>query len=1160
MTIKDIFLKPVDRHIDGVIKADDERSLLTEVEEYVITAEVHKSLGRVLDYYLNNKVVNGAWISGFFGSGKSHLLKMLALLLENREIENQKTLDLFLAKVTDDPLFKANLEKACTIPSKSILFNIAQKANKMSKDHTETLLGTFVKVFDEMCGYYGNLGYIAQFERDLDNQGMLTQFKETYISLMNRQWEDDRRSPHLRKRSIGKVYSEVTKTPEAEAITILDRYRNDYAMSIEDFANLVNDYIKRQEKGFRLNFFVDEVGQYIADDVRLMTDLQTIAESLATKTGNRAWIFVTSQQNMESILGEMTKQTGHDFSKIQGRFKAKVNLSSANVDEVIRLRLLAKNDDGKDVLDPVFSNHQNNFKTLFDFPDGAKKYKGYENRQQFVNTYPFAPYQVTLFQSAIQNLSKHDAFTGQYQSVGERSMLEVFQEVVKRIAKEEVGHVAPFNLMFEGIRDDIKSTVRQGVTQAERQLPNTFTQDVLKVLFLVKYVKEFQTTPRNITVLMIEDFNQDIQALRKRVEESLATLEQQTYIKRTDNIFEYLTDKERDIEAEIKNTDLDVEAITGQMSKIFFDVALSQNKFRYEENDQDFSFTKKVDGLSYGRTYELGIHIRTDNQIPENLRVMSLNDNDLVVSIPEDDDFYRENRMYLQTEIFVMQNNSRGRSSEESLLIQEKSRQNMERFEWIKRRANELLGQAAMYVSGDDVVCRQAEAKTRIATGFQRLIQSKYPNLAMLGSKKFYQNEVAKYIEDGKRSQSDLFDQLSVGENELLATINLNSTNGINTTVLTLLNTYERMPYGWPLSAVVCLVARLYGLAKIEISFDSRPVDQQTLVTALNNSTNYSRLVLRPARDIPLKLINRLKQVYTDTFHEPVTMSEAKGVGLLFETAVNDLLRSLDSILREQYVFSFLSQLEPAMEMLRGLRGKSYDWYYDNIDSFEDALPELMDSTVNPILAFMAGSQRQIYQSAKEFLERNSYNLQQVAKDEASKLEQILMDPNCFRGNRMNAVKDLHESLEGRIQRQLKRMIDEKDKALVDLKTKLQTMPTFGELDDERRVEVEEKFTRAQKNMRDTSQIAELNDQFSRFKDETYPSLVVEVQEWGMVRSPEGPYPAKEKPARRHKPIGKVDVRYTKPMLTTSEDVDEYIELLRKALLDELAKEHDILV
>ena len=93
----------------------------------------------------------------------------------------------------------------------------------------------------------------------------------------------------------------MTKTPEEDAVKILDRYREDYSMSIEDFALLVNDYIEKQEKGFRLNFFVDEVGQYIADDIRLMTDLQTIAESLATKTEGRAWIFVTSQQNMESI-------------------------------------------------------------------------------------------------------------------------------------------------------------------------------------------------------------------------------------------------------------------------------------------------------------------------------------------------------------------------------------------------------------------------------------------------------------------------------------------------------------------------------------------------------------------------------------------------------------------------------------------------------------------------------------------------------------------------------------------------------------------------------------------------------------------------------------------------------------------------------------------
>ena len=155
MTIQDIFLKPVDRHIDGVIKADDERSLLNEIEEYVITDEVRKALNKLLDQYLDSSVVNGVWISGFFGSGKSHLLKMLALLLENRVVDGHHALDMFLPKIIEDKFFKENLRKACTIPSKSILFNIAQKANIVNKTHSDALLSTFIKVFDEMCGYFG---------------------------------------------------------------------------------------------------------------------------------------------------------------------------------------------------------------------------------------------------------------------------------------------------------------------------------------------------------------------------------------------------------------------------------------------------------------------------------------------------------------------------------------------------------------------------------------------------------------------------------------------------------------------------------------------------------------------------------------------------------------------------------------------------------------------------------------------------------------------------------------------------------------------------------------------------------------------------------------------------------------------------------------------
>jgi uncharacterized Zn finger protein (UPF0148 family) len=960
----------------------------------------------------------------------------------------------------------------------------------MSKDHTETLLGTFVKVFDEMCGYYGNLGYMAQFERDLDNQGLLSQFKETYSKITSKSWEEDRVTPHFKKQNIGRAYGIVTNTAEEDAVKILDRYREDYSMSIEGFALLVNDYIKKQEKGFRLNFFVDEVGQYIADDIRLMADLQTIAESLATKTGGKAWIFVTSQQNMESILGEMSRIEGHDFSKIQGRFKTKVSLSSANVDEVIKLRLLAKNDDGKDALDPVFLKHENNFKTLFDFPDGAKRYRGYENRHQFVNTYPFAPYQFTLFQSSIQNLSKHDAFTGQYQSVGERSMLEVSQEVVKAISAKEVGHVAPFNLMFESVRNSIKSTVIQGLTQAENQLGDQFVVDVLKVLFLVKYVKEFQTTPRNITVLLIEEYEQDIQALRKRVEDALTVLEQQTYIKRSDNIYEYLTDKERDIEAEIKSTDLDIEAITSQMAKVFFDVALAQNKFRYERNEQDFSFSKKVDGQSYQRTYELGIHIRTDNLAADTLRAMSINEDDLIVRIPEDDDFYREIQMYLKTETFVLQNSSRSRSNEETLLIQEKSRQNSERFEWIKRRAIELLGKADMFVFGDDVNTSQTDAKSRIATGFQRLIESRYPSLEMIGSRRYNQNEFATYIEQGRQSQSDLFNGLSAAEADILAFINRNIASGISTSVFSLLNVYEKKPYGWSYDAVICLIGRLYGLGKIEINLDSKPIDQTTLIQSIKNSTLHSRIILRPARDISVEQVNRLKQIYDETFHKPANVSDAKVLGEHFADTVRDKLEQLEIHFRNQEAFPFLSQLEPAIELLKGLRGKTYDWYYDNLETFEDDLPEVMEGTVNPILTFMGGSQMHIYQDARNFLDHNSYNIQQVSDADRRKLANLLSDPSCFRGNRMNSVKELHESLKERVERRLNSTAEAKKKELSELKKKLEQLPRYQQLTDEKKASIDAQFAKIEDSLSRADQIAELNDRFNTFREVGYTRIV----------------------------------------------------------------------
>ena len=180
---------------------------------------------------------------------------------------------------------------------------------------------------------------------------------------------------------------------------IIKQYSATYAVSIEDFADDVKSWLDKQgDPNFRLNFFVDEVGQFIGADTKLMLDLQTIAESLNTKCAGRSWVFVTSQEDMEKVIGDRTRQQGSDFSKIQARFKTRLKLTSADVEEVIRKRLLEKNGAGVTALGRIYGDQHANFKTLFDFVDGARTYRNYADEAHFIGTYPFVSYQFPLFQ------------------------------------------------------------------------------------------------------------------------------------------------------------------------------------------------------------------------------------------------------------------------------------------------------------------------------------------------------------------------------------------------------------------------------------------------------------------------------------------------------------------------------------------------------------------------------------------------------------------------------------------------------------------------------------------------------------------------------------------------------------------------------------------
>ena len=749
MHLSAIFKRPVGRNIEGVIKADDEASLKTEVEEFVVTREVERRLSDFLEAYNDYQGANGAWISGFFGSGKSHLLKMLALLLENRPIDGRRTLDLFMPKCEGNDILAAEIRRAVKIPSKSILFNIDQKAVLISKTQVDALLSVFVQVFDEMCGYYGKQGHIAQFEHDLDNRGQYEAFKQAYASIAGRDWAQGREQALLEAQHIAAAYMQVTGAPREASVGILQKYRDQYRMSIEDFAEQVATYVSRQGPDFRLNFFVDEVGQYIADNPKLMLNLQTIAESLATKCRGRAWVIVTSQDGLDDIVGEMSKQQGADFSKIMARFRTRMKLTSTNVDEVIQDRLLKKNDLGVTELGRLYNEQHNNFRTYFGFGEGTRSYGKYRDHDHFIKMYPFVPYQVELFQTAIIQLSEHNAFEGKHRSVGERSLLEVFQSSAKRLADEPVGRLATFDLLFDGIRTTLKANIQTQINAAERQLADApLAAQVLKVLFLLKYVREFKATPHNLLVLMTDQFDADLTARANELQEALDRLEQGSYVLRNGDLYEYLTDQEKDVEQEIKNTEVETAAVAEELHKIIFDSILRGERKIRDENGRDFAFARKLDGVTYGQAAEVAIqvfspfHEHAGN--PAILRMQSMGRDELWVVLPASPRLMQDLLMYKRTEKYYRQSIGAAQEATVKRILNDRQSQNVERMASLRALVADLLLEATLIFSGNDLDVTSTDARTRLTRAFQEVVRRVYTNLDMLRGISYGQESLAR--------------------------------------------------------------------------------------------------------------------------------------------------------------------------------------------------------------------------------------------------------------------------------------------------------------------------------------------------------------------------------------------------------------------------------
>lgn len=738
MKIQSMFQKDIDRDINGVVQVsqDDQRSLKQELDEYIITKELRRHFATFFDNYV--KAIDyptgkiGVWISGFFGSGKSHFLKMLSYLLSNKEVDGKHAIDYFANKF-DDPMMYADAVRSSSMPTETILFDILKQA-PVNKDET-AILRVFAKMFYRHCGFYGDDLKVARLERFIEKQGKTEAFRAAFESVHGAPWVDDRDAFAFFEDDLVTVLQDVLGMSERAA----HNWFNGEETNELSVAQLVDDivaYVDTKPNNFRLLFMVDEVGFFIGDNSDLMGNLQAIVEEIGRRCCGKVWVMVTSQEAIDSVV----KVSGDDFSKIQGRFNTRLSLSSSSVDEVIKKRVLAKTEDADHLLQMEYEKEASGLKSLFAFDNPILDIKGFTSAAEFSATFPFVPYQFIVIQKVLAEIRKHGN-SGKHLSGGERSMLSGFQEAAQKVENKDENALVPFYQFYDTVHTFLESAIRRVIDRCQNAADandGLEQQDVnvLKLLYLVRYIEDVKANIENITILMIDDIHTDKIALRASITASLERLLSQNYISRNGDTYAFLTDEEQDIAIDIKNTPVDSAQIVQSISQTVYGEIYPAKK--YKCGKYDFAYDQYVDetlnGASTGGMRLRIVTVASDLYGVGDQRLImdSQVNNEAIVVLSADTPYFDELEQAMKIRKYVKQRNVSQMPESIQRIIRDRNDEARKLESHARSLIEKAIVEGKFYVHGEILDLKYGSAKDKLDEAMKSLVESVYSKLNMV--------------------------------------------------------------------------------------------------------------------------------------------------------------------------------------------------------------------------------------------------------------------------------------------------------------------------------------------------------------------------------------------------------------------------------------------
>ncbi len=558
-TIRSLFARPIDRKIEEVIKVDqaNEQTVLSELEEYIVTDSIKEHFRLVYDEIISvsksPREGIGVWVSGFFGSGKSSFAKILGYTVAAIPVSGRPASDIFKENVKDAKISGLIDVINRTLPTHAVIFDVSMDRGirTASERITEIMYKALLRELD-----YAEDFDLADLEITLEGDGKLDDFCQRFEEMHNKPWRV--------RRKVGTGINEASavlhdmdattySSPDSWAKSLGQKGRAD--ITPNSLAERAFELAARRKQGKSLIFIIDEVGQYVSRSVEKMLDLQAVVQAFGKEGKNRVeakkatapfWIVVTSQEKLNEIVDALDSKK-IELARLQDRFRIPIDLKQTDIPEITGKRVLDKKETAKPDLKVLYDANEGRLKTLCALERTSRDVS--VSREDFVNLYPYLPYQIDLCIDIVAGLRLK---RGAHRHIGgsNRTIIKQAQEMMinpsTMLADAPVGTLVTLDKVYEllYLGNLLPTETTREVDSIPKSLPgNDMALKVAKAVSLLESVKDLPRTAHNISVVLHPSVESD--SIKKDVESAIKALEKAQIIKDSDEGYKLLTVQEK---------------------------------------------------------------------------------------------------------------------------------------------------------------------------------------------------------------------------------------------------------------------------------------------------------------------------------------------------------------------------------------------------------------------------------------------------------------------------------------------------------------------------------------------------------------------------------------------------------------------------------------